>query len=81
MAIVKISCCLWAILGLIEAISIPLHHEVHEKRGILPPRWTKRDRVEPHKLLPMRIGLAQTDLESGYDHLMDVYVRLGPSGR
>ena len=61
-----------AVLGLIEASAIPSHHEVHEKRGTLHPRWTKRDRVESHKLLPMRIGLTQSNLENGYDHLMDV---------
>ena len=72
MAGMKISLCLVALLGLIEAIAIPPHHEVHEKREALHPRWTKRDRVESHKLLPMRIGLAQTNLENGYEYLMEV---------
>jgi hypothetical protein len=66
-------CVVVALLGLIEAVAIPAYHEVHEKRGTLHRRWTKRDRVESHKLLPMRIGLTQTNLENGYDHLMDVY--------
>jgi tripeptidyl-peptidase-1 len=68
----NLSLCLVALLGLVEAIAIPPHHEVHEKRGTLHPRWAKRDRVESHKLLPMRIGLTQTNLENGYEHLMDV---------
>jgi tripeptidyl-peptidase-1 len=72
MAIFRISFGLLALLGLVEAIAIPPQHEVHEKRGTLHPRWTKRDRVEPHKLLPMRVGLTQTNLENGYDYLMDV---------
>lgn len=64
--------CLLAILAGLDAIAVPLHHEVHEKRERLAPRWTKLDRVEPHKLLPMRIGLTQTNIENGYDHLMKV---------
>ena len=72
MAGIKISLCLVALLGLIEGIAIPPHHEIHEKRETLHPRWTKRDRVESHKLLPMRIGLTQTNLENGYEHLMEV---------
>ena len=72
MAQVKILFCLVAFVALLDAIAIPPHHEAHEKRETLHPRWTKRDRVESHKLLPMRIGLAQTNLENGYEHLMDV---------
>jgi tripeptidyl-peptidase-1 len=45
---------------------------VHEKRETVHPRWTKRDRVPRHKMLPMRIGLMQTNLEKAYDHLLDV---------
>ncbi|KAH8814814.1 peptidase S8/S53 domain-containing protein [Xylogone sp. PMI_703] len=58
--------------ALARALVIPEHHEVHEKRGQLHPRWTKRDRVEPHKLFPMRIGLTQSNLDRGHDYLMDV---------
>ncbi|RFU32816.1 hypothetical protein B7463_g3492, partial [Scytalidium lignicola] len=57
---------------LARALVIPEHHEVHEKRDRLHPRWTKRDRVEPHKLFPMRIGLAQSNLDRGHDYLMNV---------
>lgn len=66
----------WASLlvsaALAQALAIPEHHEVHEKRDSLHPRWTKRDRVEPHKLFPMRIGLTQTNLDRGHEYLMDV---------
>lgn len=54
----------------VSAIVVPRHLEVHEKRESLHPRWTKRDRVESHKLLPMRIGLKQSNLDDGYEHLM-----------
>lgn len=61
-----------AMLVLASASAIPSHYEIHEKRETLHPRWTKRDRVESHKLFPMRIGLTQTNLDMGYEHLMDV---------
>jgi tripeptidyl-peptidase I len=64
--------CLLAFMAGLDAIAIPVHHEVHEKRETLSPRWTKLDRVESHKLLPMRIGLTQTNIENGYEHLMKV---------
>ncbi|CZR67423.1 related to serine protease [Phialocephala subalpina] len=63
---------LTALLVLANASAIPSYVEVHEKRESLHPRWTKRDRVESHKLFPMRIGLTQTNLDVGYEHLMDV---------
>ena len=56
----------------VNAVAIPAHHEVHEKRETLHPRWTKRDRVESHKVFQMRIGLKQSNLEKGYEHLIDV---------
>lgn len=45
---------------------------VHERRVESMSRWHKRDRVQSNALLPMRIGLTQTNLDDGYDHLMDV---------
>lgn len=60
------------LLGWVEALAVPAHIEVHERRQSLSPRWTKRDRVESHKVLQMRVGLAQTNLDHGYEHLMDV---------
>lgn len=60
------------LLGCVEALAVPAHVEVHEKRQSLSPRWTKRDRVESHKVLQMRVGLAQSNLGNGYEHLMDV---------
>jgi tripeptidyl-peptidase I len=62
-----------AAAAVVNAVAIPPHHEVHEKRQTLHPRWTKRDRVESHKLFQMRIGLKQSNLEKGYQHLLDVY--------
>jgi hypothetical protein len=58
--------------AVLDAAAIPAHHEVHEKRHSLHSRWKKRDRVQEHKLFPMRIGLAQSNIDNGYQHLMDV---------
>jgi tripeptidyl-peptidase-1 len=60
------------LVALVNAVVIPRHLEIHEKREFTHPRWTKRDRVESHKLFPMRIGLAQNNLDDGYEKLMDV---------
>lgn len=65
----------FALFALTIGSPTPPTHVVHEKRHADPARWTKRDRVEPHKLLPMRVGLAQTNLDNAYEHLMSVYVR------
>jgi tripeptidyl-peptidase-1 len=60
-------------VGLIEGVAIPLHHEINtwEARNSTP-EMDEKDRVESHKLLPMRIAFPQTHLENGYEHLMDV---------
>lgn len=63
---------LLAVAALTEAAPAPALHVVHEKRETVHPRWVKRDRVSSHALLPMRIGLAQTNLENAHEHLMDV---------
>ncbi|KAF7935516.1 hypothetical protein BELL_1052g00020 [Botrytis elliptica] len=44
----------------------------HEKRNIPHTQWMKRDRIASTTLLPVRIGLSQSNLEKGHDFLMDV---------
>jgi hypothetical protein len=48
----------------------PVTHVVHEKRSIAADLL--RRRVEPDALIPFRVGLQQSNLESGHDRLMDV---------
>ena len=55
----------------VAGLVVPATHEVHEKRDVLHPRWTRRDRVHPRSVLPMRIGLAQ-NLEDAESYIMDV---------
>jgi tripeptidyl-peptidase-1 len=57
---------------LADAASIPVSHVVHEKRDLTPRKFQKRDRLASGAILPVRIGLAQSNLHKGYDHLMDV---------
>lgn len=48
-------------------------HVTHERRDIDSHRhWEKRSRLEPHDVIPVRIGLTQRNLDQGYDLLMDV---------
>jgi tripeptidyl-peptidase-1 len=49
-----------------------IKHVLHEERHSPPSDWRKGARVENNAVLPMRIGLTQTNLENGYDHLMEV---------
>lgn len=53
-----------------SVFAAPTTHVLHEKRDVavkFPRRRVDRDAV-----IPVRIGLKQTNLESGYERLMDV---------
>ncbi|KKY28894.1 putative protease s8 tripeptidyl peptidase [Phaeomoniella chlamydospora] len=55
-----------------EALPKGNTHSLHEKRSHTPSKWQKRARVEREAILPVRIGLTQTNLEEGHEYLMDV---------
>lgn len=40
-------------------------HVVHEKRRLEPLNWAKYSRVDPSTVLPIRIGLTQSNLDNG----------------
>lgn len=61
-----------AIAALADAVPAGLKHAVHEKRDTPGQDWVKSARIDADAILPLRIGLTQTNLESGYDHLMKV---------
>ncbi|KAF2171470.1 hypothetical protein M409DRAFT_63728 [Zasmidium cellare ATCC 36951] len=61
-----------AFAGTVTALAVPETHIVHEKRDYTSRRWAKRDRAKPHARLPVRIGLAQNNLDKAHDYLMDV---------
>ncbi|KAI5928203.1 peptidase S8/S53 domain-containing protein [Camillea tinctor] len=53
--------------------SIPETHIQHERRTVEQEKsWAKVERARSEALLPMRIGLKHTNLQSGHDLLMDI---------
>lgn len=62
--------CFWALVHARPAT--PSTHTLHQKRDSTASRWTRRDRIEPSAMLPIRIALTQSDLHKGHDWLMDV---------
>lgn len=59
----------------VSAISVPsTAYAVHERRdGGSASRWIQRDiKVNQQSIIPISIALAQQNLESGYEFLMDV---------
>lgn len=46
-------------------------HVLHEKREVSFRGWTKRDALPSRAVLPFRIGLQQSNLDKGYDMLME----------
>lgn len=64
---------LWAIVclavGFCESFTGPV---IHERRDGLPQGWSRHTKAAASSILPMRIGLVQSNLEKGHDLLMDV---------
>ena len=50
----------------------PSSHVLHEKRDVESAQWIKLDRVDPNKVLPMRIGLIPSNMDKAHDMLMEV---------
>jgi tripeptidyl-peptidase-1 len=61
-----------ALAVLTSAVPTGLKHAVHEKRDTPAMDWVRGSRIETNAVLPMRIGLTQTNLELGYDYVMEV---------
>jgi tripeptidyl-peptidase-1 len=66
-------------VGLVAALAVcaaavpsPSAPVLHEKRHYTPAPWTKRDRLASDATVPVRIGLRQSNLDKGYDFLMEV---------
>lgn len=51
---------------------IPSSHAIHERRNSQNTKWIKRGKIQSHAILPIRIGIAQSNLERGHEFLMDV---------
>ena len=61
-----------AVASPVLGLSVPATHIVHEKRDVEHERWIKRERCDADKLMPMRVGLAQSNLDKAHEHLLDV---------
>lgn len=68
---VKLSAVL-SIAALCSAAPSPIKHVLHEERAVESRDWIKGSRLEKSAIVPMKIGLTQTNLDLGYDYLMDV---------
>ena len=44
----------------------------HEKRDASPYGWIKREPVEVDRILPVRVGLVQSNFDRGHNMLMDI---------
>jgi tripeptidyl-peptidase I len=54
---------------------VPVSHALHERH--LPhwgEQWSKRHRLPGTAVLPVRIGLRQSNLQEGHEKLMDMFV-------
>lgn len=65
-----------AIAALSDAAPAPatvqVRHVLHEKRTAQASDWVKGARIEADAVLPMRIGLAQTNLDRGEELLREM---------
>ncbi|KAL9608371.1 MAG: hypothetical protein Q9167_006785 [Letrouitia subvulpina] len=62
-------------LSALVAVSLALpsfNHVVHEKRDRLPLGWKQREKLQGSAVLPMRIALAQSNLEKAEEYLLEV---------
>ncbi|KAH8690679.1 peptidase S8/S53 domain-containing protein [Talaromyces proteolyticus] len=71
MVVVRIA-ILSALAALSNAAPSSVKHVVHEARHKPSADWVKGSRIESSAILPVRIGLSQTNLEIGHEFLMDV---------
>ncbi|KAJ5670945.1 hypothetical protein N7507_000072 [Penicillium longicatenatum] len=54
------------------AVPAPYGHAVHERRDFLPTSWTEEKRLDASTLLPVRVGLTQSNLAYGHELLMEM---------
>lgn len=54
--------------------TLPTTFVVHEERDVVSSssRWVKLNRVDADAILPMRIGLVQSNLDQAWEYLMEV---------
>ncbi|KAI5366002.1 putative peptidase S53, activation domain, Sedolisin domain, peptidase S8/S53 domain superfamily [Septoria linicola] len=67
-----VSTLLAALVASCSASPLAAPHVLHESRHSIPHGWVKREELSPRAVLPMRIALAQSNLDKGEDWLMEV---------
>lgn len=55
-----------------SAVPASSPHVQHEKRDFIPSEWEYRTRAKGDAILPVRVGLSQSNLDHGHDVLMDL---------
>ena len=62
------------VVGLaVTVVAVPsVKHAIHEKRSTLPPGWELSGTLDKSSILPMRIGLTQSNLDKAEQYLMEV---------
>ncbi|KAF7712670.1 Tripeptidyl-peptidase sed1 [Penicillium ucsense] len=54
----------------VMAMPVTHEYEVHERRHLVPESWTSSKKLDGSMILPVRIGLTQSNLDRGHDLLM-----------
>lgn len=49
------------------------HYELHERRDVIPTSWRQGKRLDGSTLLPVRVGLTQSNIDHGHDLLIEMY--------
>lgn len=62
----------FALLMLFNATTTAIHHSIHETRTTAGSGWHKTRRAQPDLILPMRVALTQSNLETAEDDLYGV---------
>ncbi|GAB1208348.1 hypothetical protein APSETT445_007096 [Aspergillus pseudonomiae] len=63
---------LHALVAAVGSIPTRTDYVLHERRDAIPSHWTGEKRLDGQTMLPMRIGLTQSNLDRGHDLLMEV---------
>lgn len=64
-------------VAVVGAVAAPApHYELHERRDVIPTSWTQGKRLDGSTLLPVRVGLTQSNVDYGHDLLMEMYAQL-----
>ena len=63
-------------IGAANVLPVCASHVLHERRDAVPSSWSDGERLDERTVLPVRIGLTQSNLDIADDLLLAVYVSL-----